>query len=784
MLSVEVGLPLGWAIGLGVHGIAAALFWRGSGGGGRASGLVVGLLAALCGASALGARLAEARADRPPGPVTARIEADIAAVTHGAASARVELRRIRSVPGFWGDARVPRSLELFADRDAQDGLASRPAGCRVRAWVRIAPVPSRRNPGSPDPQRVAARHGVSARGRLLHPRLVAPVSAACRPGPLARFRAEARQGLARHGLGGAGLAALALGEDAALPTPLREAFARLGIAHLLAVSGLHLAWVAGLAFGIGRTGVARLTWRLGLGWDGRRVGLACAWAAAAVYVVITGAGVPVRRAFVLLSAVALAALRRRPARRGDALALAASILLWIDPAVLFAVGAQLSFAATAALVHARPEPIDAIDPIDGGRGLTRRLAAALRVTATALLGTAPLLAWHFGQSSPLGLLTNLVAVPLVGAGFLPLALLAAGLAPWPGAEAAVAWAAGWTAACLEALPPLADAAPPWPLHRPGLLALTSGSALACVGLRVAGTGSRLVVLGLVSVVLAWGPAPDWPLPGPAVVAFDVGQGDAVLVRGRRATVLVDGGAAVPGRFDRGRSVVVPALLAWGVRRLDLVVATHADSDHRGGLPAVLRSIATRELWLPHGGTSEPGFAELVDVARELGVPVRERGAGSPEVELGDLRVAPLWPPRDAPPADRNARSLIVRIALGAHRVLLPGDAPREVEQELLSRQVDLRAELLVVGHHGSRTSTGPGWLRAVAPRVAIVSAPWLSRFGFPHREVRERLERAGVAWCWTGRDGAVALPVAVWGRPPEARGRFTAPLRPDVCSGP
>jgi len=155
--------------------------------------------------------------------------------------------------------------------------------------------------------------------------------------------------------------------------------------------------------------------------------------------------------------------------------------------------------------------------------------------------------------------------------------------------------------------------------------------------------------------------------------FHVGQGDAILVQGRRAAVLIDAGTRIPGGVDRGHQTVIPGLAALGVRRLDLMIATHADLDHRGGLPEVLRAFPVGELWLPESGRDDAGFQELLAAAREREVPVLERGSASPPTRFGDVLVTPLWPPRGAGNLRRNNRSLVVAFDVGGRRVLIPGD---------------------------------------------------------------------------------------------------------------
>jgi len=264
---------------------------------------------------------------------------------------------------------------------------------------------------------------------------------------------------------------------------------------------------------------------------------------------------------------------------------------------------------------------------------------------------------------------------------------------------------------------------------------------------------------LASLALAPPPRIE-PLP-PRVVHLDVGQGDATLVQGTRAAMLVDAGTALPDGADMGASVVAPALRALGVRRLAVAVASHGDLDHRGGLASVLREVPTERLWLPFGALREPAFAALAAEARALGVRVEERGAGSPREAIGDLQVEPLWPPPAASAArSRNDRSLALRIELAGRSLLLAGDLEAPAEAALVARRAPLRAELLKLSHHGSRTSSAAVFLDAVGGTVAVASAPRRSRFGMPHPEVTERVHDAGYALWWTGRDGAVLVGLA------------------------
>jgi competence protein ComEC len=719
--------------------------------------LAAALVAALAAGAAAGA-FREAGACAVDAPFEAVVEARVEAVASGAAGLEVELGEMRGVPRY-----VPPLPGRVLVRAEASGDAAPP--WRVGSWVRVAlrlsPARPRSNPGGRDAARALARRGVGAVAREVDPLLrleIAPPPARLGLDALAQLRRRGAERLLREGRGGGLLAALGLGEGRALDESARRDLARVGLSHLVAVSGLHLWLFAGPVYLAGAA-LLRRSAALSARGDTRRGAIVAAAAAGGAYAAFTGLAPPVQRALVFLLLLALAQLARRRLAPGPVFAAAALAVALADRAAPFAPGVQLSFAATAALAWSAPGPPRERSGLV--RAAAHGLVAALRVSASATAATAALVALHFGTVSPLGWLANGVAVPLTSLVFLPLALAAGAAAllspDGPGSALGIAAAARLGELALAGVARLAAAAPAASGVAPGMfgLALSTGLALACV--RARATWLRLGLAGLAAVAPALGRPPAHAPPAPRVVFLDVGQGDATLVQGRFASVLVDGGVALEGRFDAGERVVVPALGALGVRALDLVVASHADLDHAGGLAAVLRALPVARLWLPPGGRSDPAFAALREMAAARGVALEERAAGDPPVRLGDLDVETLWPPRGARPAGRNDGSLVLRVRAGARTVLLPGDLEQAGERALRAAEPALRADVLKLGHHGSRTSTSGAFLAAVSPALAVASAPLHGRFGMPHPEVVARLAAAGVPWRWTGRDGAVLV---------------------------
>ncbi len=729
--------------------------------------LALGLVAVLAASGgALAQRLERAASDRPATAVARTLEGRIVARSARPGWIRLD---VGDVVAADDEGAAPAALRLQG-REA-DLLADLSAGDRIRARVVLEAPPGARNPGANDGAHALARAGIGALARLVDPLLLARRIEERASGALGapakwleQLRARTGQRLSQEGSGGELLRALACGDRAGFAASTRLAFQELGLSHLLSVSGLHLVLVAGLAYAAA-VSVLRRVPLLAAGRDVRRAALGLAFGVSAFYALFAGFEVPVQRSLVVVGAAALALARRRPLRARAALATAAFLVLVASPGALFEAGPQMSFAASAALLGLRRE--EAV--LAGDRTRAERLRAALRellaTSAAATAATAPIAATHLGVIAPAGIAANLLFVPWTGAVLLPAALLAAAVAAVPGESSTrgvllsvCAQLASWTCAAVERLavwtPDLPAAAVP------GAGRLLACSALAVVTVRARRLTARLGCAALSCLLLALArPAAIDPEP-PRAVFLDVGQGDATLVQGREATLLVDAGLALPDGLDLGRITVLPALAALGVRRLDLLIVTQRDADHRGGVPAVLRGLPVRAVWVPPGASSDPAFAEIREAARSRAVSVEEVGAGTAPLWIGDLRVTPLWPPPYAAPESSNNRSLVVRVEVGNTSLLLPGDVEAAAEQGLVASGASLRSDVLKLAHHGSRTSSIASLLAAVAPRLAIASAPCTGRFGMPHPEVVERLDEAGVRWQWTGRDGAVLVALA------------------------
>lgn len=490
----------------------------------------------------------------------------------------------------------------------------------------------------------------------------------------------------------------------------------------MSVSGLHVTLFAWLAAALVAPLWRRSRWlclRLPAPTAARWVGVLAALA----YALFSGWGVPAQRTVVMLAAVA--GLQTLGLRWPWPLVLlgAAVVVTAVDPWALMQPGFWLSFGAVGLLMAAGGEP---------SQGAWARLKAAFRTQAVATVGLAPLSLICFAQLSVVGLLANLLAIPLISFVITPLALLGGAMPPlW----AVAAWLMHGLMAWLKLLTALPGAVwwlPAAPLWSQGLALL--GAALIVMRLPW-----RLRLAGLaMTLPLLW-PAVPRPTQGEfELLAPDIGQGNAVLVRTRGHALLFDTGPVYAPGADAGERVLLPLLRSLGVQRLDVLMLSHRDSDHVGGAATLMLALQVGEL----RSSLEPGHTLL-----RAGPTAQRCEAGQGWVWDG-VRFDVLHPQPAHYDAGlkSNDLSCVLRItSASGRRALLAGDLEAEQERRLAQREPDLRADVLLVPHHGSKTSSSAELLAAVRPTTAVVQAGYRSRFGHPAPPVLARYQAAGIA---------------------------------------
>ena len=638
------------------------------------------------------------------------------------------------------------------------------------------------NPGGFDYRRYLYLQGVRVsayvaadRVRRIH---AAAAAGTHRDGDRYRNRIGALIDLAGAADTAAVLRALTIGDRSKVSQDLRNAFNRTGVGHLLAISGLHVGIVAALVYGFA---IRLLVWwplMVERAWSAKTAAL---FTAAAVwgYSLLAGFAPSTQRAAMMASAYLAALLLERDPDLPSTLALAALIILAVHPPALFSVSFQLSFAAVGwilAGVGRSPKP--------AGHGPVRRLGRwahqFLLVSFWAVLGTLPLVMQTFNQVSLVGLGTNFLFVPWIGMLVVPLALGAALTAlVSPSVSLWIFKAcAGILDPALRLLRILAD----WPPSAVSTFTprpLEIGLYYAVLALTVVWWRHRqafkvrslvaatvLVVAGLTADGLYWGYRRFWHQDLRATI-LDVGQGAAAVIEapGGRVILVDGGGFGDNAVFDVGRRIVAPFLRYQKIRTLDLVVLTHADADHLNGLLYVFDTFPVGAFWSNREAADTLGYRTLTEtvVRRKIDWPCfdalpRSRFFGQTRVEL-------LYPPPDffgktlsEPWRRGNNSSIVVRIRAAGRSMLLTGDIQAPAEAELIAHnRVALKADLLVLAHHGSRSSSTGPFLDAVSPAIAVASCGWHNRYGLPHREVIQRLGQRGIDLWRTDRDGAVLV---------------------------
>jgi competence protein ComEC len=640
-----------------------------------------------------------------------------------------------------------------------DSVPSLAVGERWRLKVRLKPPHGFANPGGFDLERWLFEQGIKAtghvRGRGDNLRLD--------PGPGVYWVDRLREGLRDHiarqlaespalGL----VQALTLGERSAMPPAQWEGLTRVGISHLVAISGVNVGLVAGFVFFLVRWfWVWRPGWTLGLA--APRAAALAGLGGALAYSALAGFAVSTQRALVMLAVLLAALYWGRTPRPFAALTLALALILALDPQSVLSYGFWLSFGAVAVLLftlEARPLSW-AGGPLPGTVGQdgpSPRADLWSRAGSRAWLhwgapqwavavGLLPALLLLFGRVSVISPVANLLAVPLFGL-LLPVVLVAVLLSLIPGLGLPLVWVAQlltWFLTAVEAL-----AALPWATEtisaRP---AWVWGAAFAGVVLLLAPRGLPGRGLGLVALlplVLFRPPAPE---SGAAwFTLLDVGQGLSAVVRTQGHTLVYDTGPGFASGFETGTAVVLPYLREVGVGRIDTLVLSHADKDHAGGFVGLNGAI-------PIGRTlsGEPGEIPEADAALCR--------AGD-TWDWDGVRFAFLHPDREG--LIGNDSSCVLQVMAGEAALLLTGDAGRAVEVQVADRWgARLRSDVLVAGHHGSATSSSARFLGGVAPRYVLYASGFANRYAFPAAEVRRRVAALGAIELNTGALGAVSF---------------------------
>jgi competence protein ComEC len=655
------------------------------------------------------------------------------------------------------------------------------SGDPVRFVCRLRYIEGYHNPGGYDFQKKMARKGIQVSGFVEDPELIVLGGRNQRSWPwqdLSILRKRVSDVMDAHFSPPYNGLALALitGDQSKIPKEVQEAFSRAGVSHLLAFSGLNLTLVGGLSFFLFRF-LFSLSETILLTINVRKWALFCTLFPVLGYTLLAGMSPSAARALFMVCFGITALLLNKYADLLNSLALAALFLLLISPDSLFLPSFQLSFLAVWAIGYLLPGILKPASNPNGqkypllSKGLYY-LWATFCVSLVCQLATAPVVAWWFHQVSMIGLVSNLILVPLTGVLATPLGLLALVLTPLSSQIGAfLFWIMHlllegtlWLTRNFSSLPWAYFIVP-----RPGYgeMAFFYSTIIGLFMWSQIPKSAWWVSLSFIGTLFfSFSPIMERIIPSPFRVTFlDVGHGSSTLIEFPKGEkMLVDGGGSFKPEFDLGERVVAPYLWSKKITGLDIVVLTHPHPDHLNGLPFILSTFKVKEIWLNGQREASESFDRLETLIREKEIPVAYPPVGWKKI-LSGVQIEVLNSPVGRVSAVeagsrawriQNNNSLVLRLTHRGHSLLLTSDIEAETEERLIKGPGSLHSQVLQVPHHGSLTSSTIPFIETVNPSYAVVSGRPSFRLPLPRLEVLRRYQERGVVLFRTDQDGAIS----------------------------
>ncbi|MBW2366775.1 MAG: DNA internalization-related competence protein ComEC/Rec2 [Deltaproteobacteria bacterium] len=658
-------------------------------------------------------------------------------------------------------------------------------GDRISFRGRIQPVRSFRNPGGFDYRRYMAFKGVwvTTYARATHLVVMGhePLSGLERLAGPARKRLAQRIDGVQDQDAAAVLKALILGDRRGIVPDTWTIFQRAGIGHLLAISGLHIGTVATTVFFLLSHLLGFIPPLLTLAWT-RRGAAFFAIGAIWAYGILAGMSPSTQRAVVMGTVFLMTFFVGRPADTVNFIAVAALVILILHPPALFSISFQLSFSAVISIVwglhHFPPASKERYD--SRWRAAMRWCLGFMSVSLFAIVGTLPLTMYYFNQVSLIGVASNLVFIPLIGFGVVPLGLLSAlvsMVSPYLGTVGFAAaglilshaiswadWVASWPFAAVKTVSPsLIEICLFYAIL--GFMPELFRSATR-IRRRPAAVICLVFVIAVSADIFYWCQQRFWN-DDLRVTVLDVGHGNCVLVEmpGGQPILIDGGGFSDNAVFDVGQRIVAPYLWRRKIRTLGTVVLSHPNSDHLNGLIYILQNFHVNRV-VTNGETSATrGYVEFIAAIEKNAVHMPGFTSMNRDYADNGVSIKLLYPPPDFLSRsktekwrDSNTNSIVLRVSFGDIAFLVPGDITAVGEKELIGLAgTDLRSDVLVAPHHGSKTSSSWEFLQQVAPKIVIVSSAWRARHQFPHPKVLDRYRRTGARVYRTHDLGAITF---------------------------
>ena len=600
------------------------------------------------------------------------------------------------------------------------------------------------------------------------------------------------------------LAALIIGDRSLLTPERTESFHRLGIGHLLAISGLHIGIVASTVFILLNRLLSWIPWVL---WkaSSRKLAAIGALPPVIIYASLAGMSPSTQRALIMVAVFLMAFLVERDHDLLNSLALAAMALLVIHPPILFSISFQFSFTAVMSIIYgmAHFKLNKMAHPGTITQRIVNKIVLLFFVSLWATIGTLPLTMYYFNQVSLIGCFSNLIFVPLIGFAVVPCGLLAAAILPASPfiAEFVLLFSAGildWSLKIVDTLSPLTYIAirtitpSMFEIACYGILIWVIGQIVTKIktipisereykNRTVIGISSGIraiqlykpasyfllfVVIAITVDVCYWSYQRFWRRDLRATI-LDVGQGSAVLMQlPGGECILVDGGGYSDNSiFDMGSRVIAPFLWRNKIKTIDTFVLTHPNSDHLNGLLFIANHFNVKTVLTNGDSGKSPSYLQFFNIIEENGINNWDYSQIERQFVINGVKVDILYPPSDLQERKRtdrwrnlNNNSIVIKATYGQISFLITGDIMAKAEAELVASAGNkLKSTVLMVPHHGSATSSSSDFIKIVKPSIGIVSAGWQNRYNFPHPEVVERYRQYQTRLLRTDQEGAISL---------------------------
>ncbi|MBW2630816.1 MAG: DNA internalization-related competence protein ComEC/Rec2 [Deltaproteobacteria bacterium] len=688
-------------------------------------------------------------------------------------------------------------------------------GNYIRAKVKFKEPHNFNNPGGFDYKRYLLYRGIRLRGYISSPSDIVIMRESAGDyfrTRIERYRSHLRELILENAPfpEGSILRALVLGEKEGIPEDIIEGFNRAGVSHILAISGLHVGIIAFISLIIIRT-IMKSSEYLLLRFNIFKVSALFAVIPIISYAFIAGLRISTIRATIMILCFLIALLAGRGRDLLNILAFAAFAILIISPASLFDISFQLSFMAVASIILITPT-LGSMIPRRTGDGILRKgiisIILFMMVSLSAMIGTYPLIALYFNRVSSIALLSNLFIIPIIGFIVLPLGILFIITAPFaPIATALIQIASFFIRISVSIIDFLSSfsfsnfhvTTPTVPEiilyylliitalklldvwrskeggtdHTPGAVTESCFFPVAAthLGKLYRANRSRVLALFLGSILLFFTVDAFYTNIKAArqkyleVTFIDVGQGSSTLIKfPGGVTMLVDGGGFYDRSFDLGKYVVAPYLWHEKIKKVDVMVLTHPDQDHIGGLPYIADNFKVGEVWSNGCESKNESCRKLKKIIMGKAIHHRIVDKDTEEQTIGGASIRILNPAKSVsgrglhfPDSDYNNNGVVMKITFGNMSILLPADISESAEAELIASGSDLKADILMAPHHGARSSSSTPFLKAVRPEIVIVSCGPGNVFGFPHSDVLDRYRKAGTRVLRIDKCGAVTI---------------------------